>query len=1033
MSVDVDGVMRGLKGFQRDAVHHVIDQLFTAPDGSRRFLVADETGLGKSVIARGVIAKTIERLEHDDGVDRIDIVYICSNADLANQNLRRLNVTGDKHIAMATRLTLLARESHRLRTPDEQSGGKKVNLVSFTPGTSFKDGGWRTGNAEERALLCILLEDQLQPDRSQKRVMRRLFQGTVQSIRRVDEMIARTRRDLGDSGPDVRIAGSFAASIAADGTLDRFLRLCTRMAEHGRGRVDRDLKHEIAEVIALLRRNLAKAGVDTLEPDLVILDEFQRFRALLDPSMGGEAAELADSLFTHGDAKVLLLSATPYKPFTASDDAEDNHQRDFLETIRFLAGRDEGRVARVKNVLEDHRLALVTGGDAASTAAAVREALLPYMSRSERPPLARNRDMVVDRPLDGGVPNAAEIADWRALHCLDRYLGAHIDIEQWKSIPYFATFMDTYKSGSRVREALDEDSGAAVAPLLAAARGLTADQVERRAEIDLGNGMLRALAADTVDRGWWKLLWMPPSMPYLRPGRVYSSIDGDVTKHVVFSAWNGVPTAIAALLSHEASREAHQGRSRSTDASAFRLAWSLNEDGRPTQMSALALFWPHPALAAAADPLAAARAAGGIVDAAELAALVPSSGDGIEPSSAFFAYPGALPAGVDASQVASHVGGDAEYDESEAGGRFAEYLDAAAIALDAEPSGHPALGRLAAHAPGAIAFRALRAAASPDASEAGLWRAAWKLSLSLRALFARPETSALLDTVSTSDAPYWTVVLDYCADGNLQAVLDEYVYQLRSEAGGRLLDDEGLMLVATQIGAAVRMKPAMLQGHETTATRDVIRFPTRFAVRYGGTGTDANEKVAARQSGVRAAFNSPFAPFVLVSTSVGQEGIDFHWWSHAVVHWNLPSNPVDFEQREGRVHRYMGHAVRKNVAARHWADVLSASEPAWDAAFTAAHASSLSSELGQFAPWWVYNGDARIHRRIASFTLSRDHERYEKLLDALTLYRLTLGQPRQEDMLRLMRLNGVDEEGVRAGRIDLRAPRTVARHRPFSA
>ena len=65
-------------------------------------------------------------------------------------------------------------------------------------------------------------------------------------------------------------------------------------------------------------------------------------------------------------------------------------------------------------------------------------------------------------------------------------------------------------------------------------------------------------------------------------------------------------------------------------------------------------------------------------------------------------------------------------------------------------------------------------------------------------------------------------------------------------------------------------------------------------------------------------------PFVLASTSVVQEGIDFHWWSHSVIHWNLPSNPVDFEQREGRVNRFAGHAVRKNVAESRRADVLAA-------------------------------------------------------------------------------------------------------------
>ncbi len=36
----------------------------------------------------------------------------------------------------------------------------------------------------------------------------------------------------------------------------------------------------------------------------------------------------------------------------------------------------------------------------------------------------------------------------------------------------------------------------------------------------------------------------------------------------------------------------------------------------------------------------------------------------------------------------------------------------------------------------------------------------------------------------------------------------------------------------------------------------------------------------------------------------------------------LRSNAIELEQREGRVHRYKGHAVRKNVAAKHGAAVL---------------------------------------------------------------------------------------------------------------
>ena len=71
----------------------------------------------------------------------------------------------------------------------------------------------------------------------------------------------------------------------------------------------------------------------------MILDEFQRFRDLLDVKTGGDAAELADDLFNHPDARVLLLSATPYKPFTYAEEtgSDGGHYADFLKTLDFLS------------------------------------------------------------------------------------------------------------------------------------------------------------------------------------------------------------------------------------------------------------------------------------------------------------------------------------------------------------------------------------------------------------------------------------------------------------------------------------------------------------------------------------------------------------------------------------------------------------------------------------------------------------------------------------------------------------------------
>ncbi len=108
---DAGPVLAGLKDFQRATVEHVARRFFTDAQPTRRFLVADETGLGKSVVARGVIAKTLEHLQDDDSVDRIDVVYICSNADIARQNLDRLEITGSRATQMSTRLTMLARHT----------------------------------------------------------------------------------------------------------------------------------------------------------------------------------------------------------------------------------------------------------------------------------------------------------------------------------------------------------------------------------------------------------------------------------------------------------------------------------------------------------------------------------------------------------------------------------------------------------------------------------------------------------------------------------------------------------------------------------------------------------------------------------------------------------------------------------------------------------------------------------------------------------------------------------------------------------
>ena len=178
-----------------------------------------------------------------------------------------------------------------------------------------------------------------------------------------------------------------------------------------------------------------------------------------------------------------------------------------------------------------------------------------------------------------------------------------------------------------------------------------------------------------------------------------------------------------------------------------------------------------------------------------------------------------------------------------------------------------------------------------------------------------------------------------------------------------------------------------------------MRLRVRFAMRFGADQSDEEQQLQ-RSGAVRGAFNSPFWPFVLTSTSVGQEGLDFHQYCHAVVHWNLPSNPVDLEQREGRVHRYKGHAVRKNLATRHRAAAFGrrVTDP-WSAMFQEASRGVTRRDLKDIEPFWVYEGPAKIERHVPLIPLSREVERLERLKRSLAAYRMVFGQPRQEDLV----------------------------------
>ena len=149
---DLGQILSGLKPFQLATVEHVFARLWGDGDTVDRFLVADEVGLGKTLVAKGVAAKAIDHLwDSTEETGRpITIVYICSNHQIARQNLARLSQLTEGVVqSNADRLTLLPLSLREVE-------GRRVQVIAFTPGTSLALGR-ATGKLEERALLKRML------------------------------------------------------------------------------------------------------------------------------------------------------------------------------------------------------------------------------------------------------------------------------------------------------------------------------------------------------------------------------------------------------------------------------------------------------------------------------------------------------------------------------------------------------------------------------------------------------------------------------------------------------------------------------------------------------------------------------------------------------------------------------------------------------------------------------------------------------------------------------------------------------------
>lgn len=1054
-----------LTGFQQRTADYAVRRMWEDPHPAHRFLVADEVGLGKTIVAREVIRKSLARFPRR----HFDIVYLCSSQAIASQNLPKL-VIGRRPAgkecrasgAKATRLTLLAVDT---------AGQGRTRYFAITPDTSFRIRG-RTGQMRERALIFTALRS---------RIRTRGFEELLMLVGR-SSWIGQLQW-LEENRPDRRIIRAFRHAFSQDEALKEQVRALAAEAVRAAASRRPDFVRARSRLIGALRELLAEESVRALAPrGLIVVDEFQRFAALLHGGADGvqkPEQRLAHRLLTSGmtERRVLLLSATPYRLPGVTTGFGERPYDDFVGLMRFLAGPAES--ATLDHALAAFAAALGAAPPDPDTVMAARneaQAILRrVMSRTERTSFTSSADGMVD---DAVIELDCRPEDLRAgvgARRLARRLGVHDPLEYWKSAPFALEFMRGY----RFRAAAEACEGALRRKVAreAAAVDLLLDlpRMRRFGPIALPNPRLRHIVREGLPDGAERLLWVPPSLPYLAPEGVFAGAP-DGLKRLLFTEWRLAPDAISTLVSYEAERRLEDQYRKSRFGAKLRRRppdrrhqdfakagelLRLIRKARTDQESgivhtSLAMLVPAGELGRLADPLPFALRAGQPV--AQEAMLrearraitraLKSLQRGATGGRADERWYWAAPLLLDKRAARQWLNQKDPFflGDLREGPRA---LDVATIRRAIEdvieersPLGRRPrrladdLARIALTAPGVCALRALRRVFPEAAAEAAAWRSAFRIARGLQTLFNQPDATAAVQTAHPRLAAYWRQALEYCLDGNLQALLDE---QLHLDGEALDMSEEPLAkkvaAVSRPLHDALSIRRASLdvegldrrqrrRGTQSTGRGSGLRLRGRYALRFAEI-KEADGAVS-RLDAVRAAFNSPFRPFILASTAVGQEGLDFHPWCHIVVHWNLPRSPVEMEQREGRVHRYKGHAVRLNVAAKIGLAGLAAArlpiQDAWRALFDLARDVDRSSDL---APCWLFDsgeGAKRIQRVVPVLRWSREAEFWPKLRNSLATYRLVLGLPRQEDLLVTLERNGITSEQARAWRIDLAPP-----------
>ena len=861
--IDTQPIYDSLKDFQKDTVCFAYKKL----QENYRYLIADEVGLGKTMIAKGIIAKIFDELK--DNQKKIEIVYITSNQSIASQNIETLKIGNAE--TTSHRLTLHASMPKIIQ---------KINFMSFTVGTSIEIRG--AGNHDERNFLVYLLRHEkygLLKGIREETIWKFFKQGVDDNkVFKEDNNFKISKKELREKfvkNVEDTFIKNFCKSVQCNYEIKRKM---------GNIRNLNDNVQQSRNIIEILRKILLIENLNNIQADLIIMDEFQRFNQVFDTSKQEDSGlkDIMKILFSQ-NTKVLLLSATPYKLL---DCKNSEHYDEFYSLIKWLyKNENENKITKLKSLFLDlHKNE--------NNRIEIENILKKVMCRTER--VTHHSDGMVDEKV---------IENLNLKYVMKKYLLEyekyyHLNISgvtrYLKSAPSPLNYMkrDNYVAKREFLKLTDENKSII--------------------KEDNNHPKFKMLKQEVENQGLKKFIWMPPLNPYVKTRGISST---QASKMLIFTQWNFAPDSLVGAFSIK-----KWGKSNYTD------VWHFTEREK----------------------------------------LLMVTSEYKKP----YDYDGILSFTALVNRTIS------EYELPK--------LDAKIL-----------LG-----SPANVIYRSIHQYGNiKNKNIIKEWvnynKNNWHISESFLHFIGRNENYKKMKIINSKNK--LIEILDYCIKNNIQSMMDEYMHQLTdSPRYKNITDDAAKMKYLYDIFETVfklavnKINYYSYKNNESTEISKISKFSMRIS-KSSMRDNDNKDERPPTSDNVKTSFNSPFAPFILVTTSIGQEGLDFHPYCNQIWHWDLPSNPVDMEQREGRIHRYKNYAVRKNIAKSY-------SHKCWIEKFKNAREDK-GCDLETF--WLFTTEDAiqKIERVVPIIPLSKEAQKYIHLKSQLKLYRTAIGQERQDDIM----------------------------------